>query len=263
MLNIKHIFVSACFNAGISVSKQSDPNAVHALIERLRPVLTNFPLIRVGPDFDGGYLIPDDLDDVAACFSPGVDVTALFESDMIRRGIPCFLADASIVDAPIADTHFTKKFIGPFSDDSTITLDDWVKTNKPGNDDLILQADIEGAEWQMLLNVSPETLRRFRIMAIEFHDLERLMDKHAFAIINAVFNRLCQDFHIVHNHPNNTGGYVSYRSLEIPRVQEITFLRKDRSPMFGFAGEFPHRLDRPNDLRLPDFALPRSWWGGL
>jgi hypothetical protein len=45
--------------------------------------VTDVPLIRLGADGDGGYLVPDDLEDVAACFSPGVDDRASFESAMI------------------------------------------------------------------------------------------------------------------------------------------------------------------------------------
>jgi hypothetical protein len=43
-----------------------------ALLERLYPVEGGHPLIRVGPDGDGGYLLPDDLSGIVACFSPGV-----------------------------------------------------------------------------------------------------------------------------------------------------------------------------------------------
>jgi hypothetical protein len=259
---MKHAFVTACLNAGISVAKQSDPAAVHKLIERLHPLAANHPLIRIGNAGDGGYLIPDDLEGVAACFSPGVDNRASFETDLIARGIPCFLADASVDGAPIggAMVHFTKKFLGVINDDTTITLDEWVGANKPGSEDLILQMDIEGAEWPVLLNASRDILRRFRIIAVEFHDLERLMDKHAFAIIGATFQRLLQDFHIVHNHPNNWGRSVRYHTLVIPRVQEITFLRKDRVSSAVYARSFPHPLDKNNDPNGPDIPLPAEWF---
>ncbi len=143
------------------------------------------PLIRLGADGDGGYLVPDDLADVAACFSPGVDNRATFESALIERGIPCFLADRSVDGPPFehAMIDFERKFVGAVDDDGTLTVDRWVAEHAPGNSDLILQMDIEGAEWMVLLNCSPETLRRFRIIVMEAHDLERLIDKHAFPII--------------------------------------------------------------------------------
>ena len=128
--------------------------------------------------------------------------------------------------------------------------------------DLILQMDIDGAEWPVLLNASSDVLRQFRIMAVEFHNLERLMDRHGFAIIKATFDRLLRDFYIVHNHPNNFAGSVRFRSLVIPRAQEITFLRKDRGNPIGLATSFPHPLDTANNAKAPDISLPQAWFGG-
>jgi hypothetical protein len=259
---LKYAFVTACLNAGISVAKQTDIEAVRNLVARLHPLVTEHPLIRMGAQGDGGYLIPDDLEGVAACFSPGVDDRATFETDLIERGIPCFLADASVDGAPIKGDmiHFTRKFLGVINNDTTITLDDWVNSNRPGDSELILQMDIEGAEWPVLLNTARDTLRRFRIIVIELHDLERLMDKHAFAIISSTFERLLEDFYVVHNHPNNYGRSVRRGSFVIPRVIEMTLLRKDRVKSVKFARTFPHPLDERNDTAHPDVPLPPQWF---
>lgn len=259
---LKYAFVTACLNAGISVAKQTEGEAVRDFVARLHPLATEHPLIRMGAHGEGGYLIPDDLEGVVACFSPGVDDRATFETDVIERGVPCFLTDGSVESAPIKSdlVHFTKRFLGVVNDDTTITLDDWVEVNQPGHSDLILQMDIEGAEWPVLLNVSRGTLRRFRIIVIEFHDLERLMDKHAFAIIRATFDRLLEHFYIVHNHPNNYRGTVRRGTLVIPRVLEMTLIRKDRVTSTKFARIFPHPLDERNDVDRPDIPLPPHWF---
>jgi len=259
---VKHRVVSAFLRAGVCLSKQADEGTVRDLIASLHPVTTCFPLIRIGDDGDGGYLLPDDLDGISACFSPGVSHWAPFETDLIGRGIPCFLADASVDEAPIKGASFIKKFVGVIDDDTTIRLDDWVAEFAPNEGDLLLQMDIEGAEWPVLLNASAAVLRRFRIMVIEFHDLERLMDEHALPIIAGVFARLLRDFHIVHNHPNNYGRTVHKGDLVIPRVMEMTFLRKDRAEASGFATTFPHPFDRTNAPHQADVALPTAWYGG-
>jgi hypothetical protein len=240
MFPMKHAFATICLNAGISVALTTDSGVVRELVNALHPIVTEHPLIRIGARGDGGYLIPDDLEEVVACFSPGVDNRATFEAGIIERGIPCFLADGSVISAPINGemVHFTNKHLGVNNSDATMTLDHWVERNKPGNDDLILQMDIEGAEWAVLLNVSRDTLRRFRIIVIEMHDLERLMDKHAFFIIKSTFERLLDDFYIVHNHPNNYGRSVRHGSFVIPRVQEMTLIRKDRVKSMRFARTF-------------------------
>lgn len=259
---MKYAFVTACLNMGISVAMRTDMTAVRALLALLHPLETEHPLIRLGCRGDGGYLVPDDLKGIAACFSPGVDDRATFETSLIERGIPCYLADASVDAAPVKSdmVHFSKKFLGVTNNETTITLDDWVDAHKPGRDDLILQMDIEGAEWLVLLNATRDTLRRFRIIVIELHDLERLMDKHAFVIIRATFERLLEDFYIVHNHPNNYGGAVRCRSLVVPRVQEMTLIRKDRVKSAKFARVFPHPLDVKNDIDRPDIPLPPPWF---
>lgn len=56
-------------------------------IRTLRPIVTDYPLVRVGDNADGGYLIPDDLVGVSACFSPGVDVKASFEMALVGKNI--------------------------------------------------------------------------------------------------------------------------------------------------------------------------------
>ena len=126
---------------------------------------------------------------------------------------------------------FIKKHLGVVNDDSLITADRWINDREPGNHDLLLQMDIEGAEWPILLNLSEANLRRFRIMVLELHDMERLMDKHGFQIIACVMSRLLNSFQVVHIHPNNHGGLVRTNNVEIPRALEMTLLRSDRTTL--------------------------------
>jgi hypothetical protein len=245
----------------LSLGKIADPAAVASLIRRLFPVTTPLELIRIGGEGDGGYLIPDDLDGVVACFSPGVDVIALFEAALVARGIPCYLADASVDAAPIDDplVHFEKKFLGVVDDPMTVTLDAWVARCVPAAGDLILQMDIEGGEWPVLLNVSDAVLRRFRIIVLELHGMERIVDRFGFSIIDAALDRLLRNYHVVHNHPNNQMDAVKLGDLVIPPLLEVTLLRKDRAAPTGFATSFPHALDRKNVEERPDLALPINW----
>ena len=43
------------------------------------PVKTEHELIRIGGSKDGGYLVPNDLSGIQACFSPGVSDLADFK----------------------------------------------------------------------------------------------------------------------------------------------------------------------------------------
>lgn len=234
------------------------------LIKALRPVKTKYPLIRVGGNNDGGYLIPDDLRGVKACFSPGVDVTASFEKDLLDRGIISHLADAS-VDAPpdgLKVMSFEKKFLGPFTDGDYMSLEYWVKAKELSpwpTGDLILQMDIEGAEYQTILATSSEILRRFRIIAVEVHNAQHWFNPLAWDTMQTFFGKLLADFYIVHMHPNNNCLFLQYDDVFFPTVFELTLLRKDRAEPKGFA-ELPNPLDQPNVLDKPDRGIPEEWY---
>jgi Methyltransferase FkbM domain len=259
---LKHAVVSAFANFGISVGMPAGRDTVDEVVRLFHPTPSEHNLIRLGGEGDGGYLVPDDFEGIEAAFSPGVDDRAMFESDMLARGIPCFLADASVERAPIVHPkmQFIKKYLGVVSSGNFITLDEWVDVSAPGTGDLLLQMDIEGAEWPVLLNVSDHSLKRFRMIVVELHAMDRLLDRYGAIIIQSVMQRLLRDFAIVHVHPNNYGGAVHRGSLTIPRVLEVTLLRRDRlresnKPLF-----FPHPLDRVNNDQMADIALPKQWY---
>ncbi len=157
-------------------------------IKRIRPLKSKFELIRIGPNGDGGYLAPNDLKGIEACFSPGVDTISEFEKDCIERfNMKVFMADKSVdrpnLDMPDDSYDFQKKFIGCTNNEDYITLDQWVSSSLPeSNADLLLQMDIEGGEFFSLINASNALVNRFRIMVIEFHDLHELWNRRYFEL---------------------------------------------------------------------------------
>jgi hypothetical protein len=228
----------------------------------LHPVRTDFPLIRFGPAGDGGYLVPDDLDGITACFSPGVNLVSGFEKECALRGMDVYMADRSVEAPAESDPRFDfiKTYVGASTREGFITLDDWVSTKvNDSYSDLMLQIDIEGCEYETLLAASPALLNRFRIIVAEFHWLDHLWCHPLFQLINALIVKLLSTHHCVHLHPNNSGGSFTRNGIEIPRLMEITFLRRDRSPAIGYKTEFPDELDHPN-VPKADLRLPNCWF---
>lgn len=233
-----------------------------AFLAQIRPISTEHRLIRVGSEGDGGYLVPDDLEGITACFSPGVADVADFESDMARRGMRCFLADYSVDAPPITDPlfDFEKKYLGSITNDVYMTLESWVQRKADGSDNLLLQMDIEGAEYDVLLDAPKELLARFRIVVVEFHNLHGLFDPMAFVPIKLAFLKLLAAFDVVHIHPNNCFAPMAQGDIAIPPVMEFTFLRRDRISRKGHALTYPHDLDRANVRGQPDYPLPACWY---
>lgn len=250
------------FAQGVFVEQMTPLKRLQGVADALRPVKTKIDFLRIGGKNDGGYLIPDDLEGIKECFSPGVDVTCTFEMDLLNRGIFSHLADYS-VDRPAGFEmlSFTKRYIGAVNDDMFITLDAWVK-EKASQGDLLLQMDIEGGEYIAILGATEETLKKFRIILIEIHSIESWGHPSFFCLVETVFMKLLKHFYVLHNHPNNCFGIVNLGGFEAPRVFELMLLRKDRAEPIGFVDRFPHPLDRPNIFEKSDLTLPENWYKG-
>lgn len=220
MNEIKETLKSILFKCHLYVSSQTKAKDLALLIRKLRPIDCGIELIRVGGSGDGGYLIPNDLEGIEYCFSPGVNTIVEFENQLADRGIISFLADYS-VDAPPLEREqfvFDKKFLGASNRDEFFTLSTWKdKYLKSYEGDLLLQMDIEGFEYQVILNAPDNLLNQFRIIIIEFHALDKLFDSFTSKILESCFEKLLQNFHVVHIHPNNCGAVVCRGSFRFRR----------------------------------------------
>lgn len=263
---MKHIIKKVIRNylslKGLSVDRITNKDTLVALIEKLHPYCTDKDLIRLGTNGDGGYLVPNDIEGISACFSPGVGNLSTFEQDCLQHGMQAFCADKS-VDSPLIKNdkfHFIDKFIGPITNEDFITMDDWVNASlEDKNSDLLLQMDIEGHEYFSIMNMSNALLKRFRIMVIEFHNLQKLWNKEFFSIALIVFQKILQNHICVHIHPNNIGGIERRGWIEIPCIAEFTFIRMDRIKNMAPQSNFPHPLDFDN-ANKETIGLPKCWY---
>lgn len=252
------------FGFYISKIKPTSKETIYDFFTALRENSAKVNLIRIGGTGDGGYLLPDDLNEVKFCLSPGVAETSDFEFQLASEyDILCCLSDFSVNGPAVQHSllHFTKKFISSYNDEQNLRLDDWVDAceNRYGKGDLLLQMDVEGAEYPVLHDVSEATLAKFRIILIEFHCVDRIFDRNQFALIKQAFDKLLKQFFIVHIHPNNSGHTSVQDGIEVPTVLEFTFLRRDRVADRQPLLFEPHVLDQPNSNNKPDLVLPACW----
>ena len=165
--------MSGTFNF-VGMKLEGDPAAPASLkdmlelFELLKPKPSSHPLMRIGENCDGSYLVPEDLDGITACFSPGVNNFKHFEDTLVDTyGIDChmcdFSSDVQAFRTPLKEGKqtFQKKWLDIKTEGDNISFDDWIGEDAPSGD-LLLQMDIEGAEYRNLLSVSEAALARFR-----------------------------------------------------------------------------------------------------
>ncbi|UAB78968.1 FkbM family methyltransferase [Erythrobacter sp. SCSIO 43205] len=256
-------FFEATLGNKFWLEPSSDLDMVRGFVRSLTPVDIGIDLIRIGSDTDGGYLVPDDLDGIEACLSPGVSTEVGFDLVMAEAGLHVVMADASVSGPPVSHErfHFFQKFLAVHEDERNMRFDSLVtEASKHTAGDLLLQMDIEGAEYAVLLDASDEALQRCRIILLECHNLTCLFGRQNSQIITATFQKLLRHFNIVHLHPNNVCPPTVRDDVAIPPVMEFSLVRKDRgkAPQPN-GGVFPHPLDRDNVPSLPPLVLPESW----
>jgi hypothetical protein len=250
---------------GVFTSKKVSDSKVNEILKLVQPKELTIKNIRIGGNNDGGYLVPDDLDGIKYCFSPGVGNISKFENELSKRKIKSFLADFSVNNRfdenPLID--FEKKFLGPITYQNHISMKDWMssKIDYDNEHDLILQIDIEGDEYDVLQSIDITTLNKFRIILIEFHNLQYLFDDYYHHKISKIFKILSDNYFCSHIHPNNDVDFIiKTQDIIIPPVMEFSFLRKDRAKEIRNKNNFPSDLDQPNNPNKRDLILPNCWF---
>lgn len=248
--------------------RQSTIEEIERVIEHLIPRHCGQLLVRIGEAGDGAYIVPDDLLEIEACFSPGVNNFKNFEDELASRfGIKSFMCDytseVSKLRTPLIKgmQFFEKKWLDPATDQDNLDINEWVHANTTPGSDLILQMDIEGAEYRNLLHASDETLSRFRIILLELHDLCFLGEVGFLSgVFGPAVSKLGSLFTCVHAHANNCCGTTMFgNTMKVPNALEVTFLRNDRLKDTTQLLTLPHALDIVNVPKNPPLHLDGVW----
>jgi len=216
-----------------------------------------FRKIRIGGQFDGGYIHLDDFAGVGAALSFGIANDVSWDLDIAGRNIPVHMFDHSI-ERPPADNplfRFHKQRVAAADEPGAQSLDSIVKNCLGDSERAILKIDIEGYEWEVFRAASSESLARFSQIVCEFHGLERCADPAWAARFMEVLGKLREAFEVVHVHGNNAMPFANIANVVLPILLEVTLVNR-RYYEFTETNEiFPTELDQPNLSQGPDMRL--------
>ena len=171
------------------------------------------------------------------------------------------MADGT-VEKPILlndNYDFLRKNLGAQEDDMTTTINSWMNS-KETQDDLLLQMDIEGSEYEVINSLDELNLKKFRVMIIEFHYFEQVLTKMGYKIIESVMKKILKYFNVAHIHPNNCCGSYKINKTIIPSALEITFMSKELSLKKDRIDKLPNKLDSKNISHKHDIFLDKTWF---
>ena len=257
-MNLKEKFFDF-FN--MYVEKKTNKENISRILKKLLPYKIEYDLIRLGDDNDGGYLIPNDLNDVVKNYSAGVGNLSKFEKDLKEK----FLIDSNMLDYNDVDKNilppgskFFKSKIGVGINKNELNINNWLKDEQG---EIIFKMDIEGDEYLTLASLSEKNLKKIRILVLEIHDLRHLRNYFFFKTFEKIITKLCDAYYVCHLHANNVSKIKNIGGYNIPDMLELTLIRKDR--IKNFTGEFstiPNKLDQKTVKNKNEIFIDQKWY---
>jgi hypothetical protein len=194
-----------------------------SIVEKPRHMLTvyssPFPKIRLGRDYDGGYVIAD-IPNIkySLLISGGIKDDISFEEDFIKKyKLLCYAFDGTINSPPYtnASINFIQKNIGSEDNLKETNLHRLIENNN----NLFVKMDIEGGEVSWIQSLDTSHLDKIEQLAIEFH--QSSIDKNT-----DIFNILNKTHVLIHIHANNCLGLRKHNGVMIPYIFESTYVHK-------------------------------------
>lgn len=230
------------------------------LINRCAVMDAGCPLVRIGGNADGGYVMLDDLGEIDACLSFGIGQNISWEQGMLKKNtgkIYCY--DPMIESLPVNDRRLLFFKQGISGCDSSSGIYKTMKTiiNETGihSDNLILKMDVEGAEWEFIQSTDSKIFSLFKQMTFELHDLTDMSRKEE---ILECLSKLRETHIPVWVHGNNAGAAEISGNYVVPEMLEITYARKEDYVFSEKPYSCPLSIDFPNISDFNDICL-KDW----
>lgn len=196
--------------------------------------------IRVGSEYDGGYIMLDDFANINLAISGGVGRNDDWERSVAQK--------TKVIAYDIIDDQIPNRTY-EFKNENLTSLNSLL--NSFSNYSVIGKIDIEGGEFEVFKNTETYLLKNFRQLVLEVHLEKAILSQiqlDMFTKINSIFNT-------IHIHGNNNAEVFTLNGIKVPKVFEITLANKDYYTYSEFIGALPCELDRPNDPTKDEIKL--------
>ena len=252
----QNAFIKASPYKPQAIDGQAAKPFIGRLLQAIRPHdAAGVQKVRLGPYKDGGYVMLEPGRDGVA-YSLGISTYSPWDMEMAERGFKVHQYDASIASTPTPHPNiiFHPYFImdrDVLPDNARRLLPELTANGDWNQNNMILQIDVEGAEWEIFAAMGERALKKFRQIIVEFHGLAFDMRKLA------ILEKLRATHTPVHAHYNNYGQRFQYVNNFIyqPHLLEISYARNDDYIFTPCNNYFPTPLDAKNVQDKPDIPI--------
>lgn len=206
-----------------------------------RSYLDNVEYARYGRDYDGGYIMVDDIsgDDFGVSFGVFDDIS--WEQDFLKKGAGVHVYDNSIDELPgeLNNSTFFKETVGQEAPLSKVF------SRLPHAKDFILKMDIDGGEFDLIMGADEADIAKFRQIVIEIHWLSQYFHQEEYrSKLDASMEKLLKNHTIVWLHGNNHSPLFVLENTPVPDVVELLLVRNDSYDIKQYKDYFSH-LEMP------------------
>lgn len=231
-------------------------------------------LIRIGPNFDGGYVIADNIN-YDLFISCGIAADINFEDSFLdlHQNLKCLAFDATINSFPKHrnSIEWVKKNIGYLNTRGCTNLQEYIRDYN----NIFLKMDIEGSEFNWIDSITSSQLQKFSQIVLEVHwPFDNYRGK--------MLEKINKTHYCIHIHGNNYSSknipihlqcdrsedgckkiiHPELGNYIFPEVFEVTYINKnllsENAGVKKIAKSFPTYLDYPNCSTTIDieFSIP-------
>jgi hypothetical protein len=231
---------------------------------QLRKILTitqqiDAKIAKFGDHGDGGYAIVDDLKKSDVLFSIGVGDNVSFDEECERRVSRVVLVDHTVpnFNPPIGNFEIIRKPLVPGEVSGNGVTIHQLLSQQVDAKDYVLKVDIEGAEWEILSELTTSDLVKFRQIILEFHGLNNFLDLEEKL---GALKKLARTHSPIVVHANNQGSHRFISGMFLPDVLEVTWARTNSYTFHSDWNQDIRNLLSPNSPDLPSIWI--DWIDG-